>query len=546
MTTRYLCVHCDVRFEHTGEDEARCPKCLRRNGLEKLPEVAPKQGLPVWAIPTLVVAIVAGVAGGYVAWSRSTPDAVEGEAPMRPLTTSELRGHLREENADDRRFGALFAADDAVERLGAEGARGKSSALDKARGVVARLRAMAQAGHFVPSELHMPHEAQVRTASETARAIARPGARVEVYPFEIAVLAVAALRAEGVDAMLAEAFSFPGEESPPDPSGRLGYYVVAVYPGDVGEGAPTLFDPYGGRTRMPTGDAFRVLADTQAVAAALDALALHSLVTSHDPSGAVQTIQAALELDPRSAAARSVRGAILVASGAFDEGVAELESAAQIRPDAPRRANLAGLFVATGDVDRAEREIDQALDDSPGFAAGHATRAAVRMARGDTNGARMDLQSAERLEPRLFTLPLLWAEYYLRTGDTMQAAGRAREAVARRPDDVQTHLSAARVYREAGLVPDMQAEARKVLELVPPEQREAMRAQLLEVLGPDAFLDVATGQDAAGETPPVDPDALPDVPDLHLGGSTPLLGGGQRGGQYRLGGGGGQGLHLTP
>jgi hypothetical protein len=43
--------------------------------------------------------------------------------------------------------------------------------------------------------------------------------------------------------MVAELYRFPGDGAPPDPSGQLGYYGVAVYEGKPGEGSPRLFDP---------------------------------------------------------------------------------------------------------------------------------------------------------------------------------------------------------------------------------------------------------------------------------------------------------------
>lgn len=87
---RYLCTHCDLRFE-TTDDKPRCTKCLRVSGVERLEANAAgaltKPRSPIWLIVGLVSALVelgaflygwldppAGAAGialmvGWVAWA---------------------------------------------------------------------------------------------------------------------------------------------------------------------------------------------------------------------------------------------------------------------------------------------------------------------------------------------------------------------------------------------------------------------------------------------------------------------------------------------
>ena len=105
-------------------------------------------------------------------------------------------------------------------------------------------------------------------------------------------------------------------------------------------------------------------------------------------------------------------------------------------------------------------------------------------------------------------LPMLWAEYFLRTNDPMSAVGRVQEAVERRPRDYQTLFQAARVFKMAGQDAQALEVARRALEIVAPEQREALTERLESFLGEGALSGEAP--DEAAPTSPTDPalDAL--------------------------------------
>src|SRR5690606_31170542 len=92
---KYLCVHCDKRFEHEGEGKPRCPECMRVHGIEKIGKEAPAAERPKWLVPAVVAGVAAAIVAGYVIWARETPDTVSGDAPLRPLEHSEILGHVR-------------------------------------------------------------------------------------------------------------------------------------------------------------------------------------------------------------------------------------------------------------------------------------------------------------------------------------------------------------------------------------------------------------------------------------------------------------------
>jgi hypothetical protein len=249
---------------------------------------------------------VALLGGGYLLMNRSsgTP-SVAGDVPMRPLSTSELRAHLVERDVTPEPFVGLFEANDAVSDLGERGVDGKSGAVEQARGVVALLRERASAGAFVAWPMDVPRDTAPKLAASVAEALTESDHHL--YPLEVAALAVAALRAEGVPAMLAEVWKFDGDRRPPDPSGQIGYFVVAVYAGDAGQGEPTYLDPYGGRTSAPTEGFVRVLDDTQAVAAMMSLDALYRNVHQHD--GPARHAAGRARAAPRRSRSLCARGA---------------------------------------------------------------------------------------------------------------------------------------------------------------------------------------------------------------------------------------------
>jgi tetratricopeptide (TPR) repeat protein len=490
---RWLCVHCGHRFAAAKEPD-RCPSCMRKGGLEAIAanETAKR---PAWIAPVAVVALVAVVGGGYALWAKSTPDPVSGEVPLAPLELSELRGHLAAQNADGE-HARLFEVDDAVEALAEHATGGSPKA--KAEALVEHVRARASAGAFEPWSLDTPRESPIEGAPGVAAMLAETE-RAHLYPLEVAIVSVAALREAGVDAMVAEVWGYPGDRRPPDPSGRLGYFGVAVWDGDL-EGDPsTILDPYLGRATEPEEGRFRVLDDVKVVAAFLGAQALHALVHENDSTAALSKVQRAIRLDGRSPSLRSVQAAVLIANGGIEQGVQELQAATQLRSDGPRRNNVAAVFMAMGDFEQANREVAAALEEFPDFAGAHATLGAIHLAQGETDLAETELQAAERLEPQTLILPMLWAEFHLRNGDQERAASYAQQAIERRPQDWQTRLGAARVFRASGRYDEMRREAHRVLELVPSAQREPMREQILALLGPTALEPLDDEEEPAGD-----------------------------------------------
>jgi tetratricopeptide (TPR) repeat protein len=502
---------------------------MRVHGIESLgasrTTIVGKGGTPPWVKPLIALAVVGVVLAGYLIWSESTPDAVGTDVARRPLEPSELAGHLRRlKVSPPEDLSDLLVADEAIEEMAERATSGKSGNDDKARAVVRAIRARASKQAFVPWSLSTPRESAPMTAAEAYAEIKRDGGRKNLYPLEVAAVAVAALRSAGVDAMIAEIYTFPGDRSPPDPSGYFGYYGVAVYPDEAGEGTPKIYDPYGGREVEPERNQLRVLTDVQAVGAAVNVAAIHRLVRDAAPERAFEISADALALDGRSPNARGVRGTVLIASGARHEAVREFESAAELRPDAPRKNNLASVLLVAQETERATREVGEALEMAPEFAAAHATMAALHLSQQESGEARRELELAERFDPQLAMLPMLWANYFMAEGDNDEALQRARDGVQRQPENVQGRLLLASLYREAGQYAEMRAEARAILERVPESQRDQLRAALLQRLGPTVFdeEEELTEEELEEEEEEV---ALEGGSEFQLGSGSLLLGG---------------------
>ncbi|MFK8003564.1 MAG: hypothetical protein AB8H86_28590 [Polyangiales bacterium] len=552
----YTCVHCSHEFRFDGEDDpTRCPSCMRKGGIEAA-HVAP-EGRPSWMIPAVVAACVLGAAGVYAATSAEGRGESAGEIPLTPLSANDLAAHLREGGADPE-LAEVMQGGEAAEAL-AEHATG-STAAAKLEALHAYIQQRRDDDGYALLSLDMPREMSPHDAEWAAAALASDE-ETELYPLEVAFAAVAALREADVPAMVAELWFLEDTRRPPDPSGQMGYFGVAL----VDEGGDASYtDVYAGET--VDSDSARVLNDVQAVAAYLSLRGLQRLVHENDSVRAMGDVQRALRLDERSPYIRTARGTILTQSGGIEEGVRELEAAANLRRDAPRSNNLGGLFIALERYDDADQAITSALEEQPDFAFAHANLAVIHMSRGESSDAFRQLERAERLEPTLHVLPLLMAQYYLSERDSGSAERWVQRAIERQPRSVQTHLAAAQIYGSLGESDKMRREVQATLELVPAERRDLFRQEIRARLGASALEEPDDLGDFGGDDlgDELGGDELGDLGDLGDlgglglggGGGGGLLGGGDSGGpslldgdlggggDFDLGGGGGGDLQL--
>jgi tetratricopeptide (TPR) repeat protein len=161
------------------------------------------------------------------------------------------------------------------------------------------------------------------------------------------------------------------------------------------------------------------------------------------------------------------RGALRVQRQRWDEAVADLRQATELRPDAPEAyVNLAAAYRGRQDWDGAVAALDRALALRPDDAGLYHTRAQLHAHRGDRAAARRDFEQAVAHEPAGSTserLASAWVELgHLRhlDGDYEPALTAVDAALRARPDYAPAHRQRAETllaldrHREAGAALD--------------------------------------------------------------------------------------------
>ena len=484
---------------------------MRANGIQPVREraqVLPKKRSPAVAIALAGATVLAAV-GGYFVWGKRPSAGEQGTTSV--LSAGALHDALSQAQVDAGELEGLLAADPSIDKFAQAAVGSASATYDKAEGVMRALRARASALSFVPWSLGEPRTTVVGNAKQTLAVLAKDKGRAQLYPLELAALAAAALRAVDVPAQLAELISVDGERAPLDPSGYLGYFVVAVYPAEAGLGTPRLFDVYGGRALAP-GAKHSVLSDLSVIGAALSLRALHEVSYLADPKRALTSSSHAIQLAGSLPSVRTVRGMVVLAGRQVEQGLQEFAAARQLRSDAPRLHNLASAALMTGDVERATKELSAALERAPDFAGALATLGSLALVRGELDVARAELARAEQLAPDLSLVQWALAELALRGGDRDQALATARRAVEARPS-FDARLRMGMLLRQAARFDELRSVAAELLKMAPAYRSTEVREMIGSVLGP-AALDADAHDPEAEVEPAREPHLNVDEPQL--------------------------------
>jgi tetratricopeptide (TPR) repeat protein len=114
-----------------------------------------------------------------------------------------------------------------------------------------------------------------------------------------------------------------------------------------------------------------------------------------DFAAAEQTLRTALTVDRSHGFARQRLSMLLAALGRLDEAIAMAQEAVAVEPEVPYRAvALAGVYYYARDYDRAEAELNRALQLSPAFAAPLFTLGQIAAARGRYDEADLLVRKA--------------------------------------------------------------------------------------------------------------------------------------------------------
>jgi tetratricopeptide (TPR) repeat protein len=154
----------------------------------------------------------------------------------------------------------------------------------------------------------------------------------------------------------------------------------------------------------------------------------------------------ALAEHPEQPDALNLLGALLVRTSGPREGIPHIRRAVELRPDdATFRSNLCSVFMQTGRLDEALKEIEAARIVAPesrdvAMNYAHLLRQLRRGAEAAEQYQRLLAADADYL-PALVGLGKTYAEL----GDRERAAAAFRQAIARRPEDPAAHIELAAV-----------------------------------------------------------------------------------------------------
>lgn len=158
-----------------------------------------------------------------------------------------------------------------------------------------------------------------------------------------------------------------------------------------------------------------------------------------DVDGAVERLQAALEMAPNFSAAWNNLGTISYQTGKYPEAESYFRRGLQSDPEsfAPL-VNLGGVLLTLGNIDQAMQYNLFAVLARPDDALANSQLGMSYFAAGSPDLAKKYLLKAKSLDPAHFSHPqLVLAEIYLREGDAGGAAAELEDFLARHPDAPQ-------------------------------------------------------------------------------------------------------------
>ena len=120
-----------------------------------------------------------------------------------------------------------------------------------------------------------------------------------------------------------------------------------------------------------------------------------------DVDGAVDSLRRALALDPRHALARYNLGMVFFRTDRFEMAIEELNRALALQPRPETHYTLGSIYRHLGDLDRAAKALNEAVDAKPDYADAYLALGTVYKAKGDWKRAESSLRRAAALRPDL-------------------------------------------------------------------------------------------------------------------------------------------------
>ena len=138
-----------------------------------------------------------------------------------------------------------------------------------------------------------------------------------------------------------------------------------------------------------------------------------------DLQGSLRDLDRAIDLDPRDAEARNLRGEVKRDLGDYAGAVADCDAALDILPGYTEAYfNRGAAWCALGNLDGATSDLDKAIELDPGFGKAYYCRGSIRWFQRNVQGALSDLNRAETCRNFQPT-----ANFYDERGDVKQILG---------------------------------------------------------------------------------------------------------------------------
>lgn len=558
----YLCSHCSTEFS-TEDKTPRCPVCLRKHGLlpadqasakaesaKKDKDVPPEKTKAssegsffrkwLWLLAAGVCVVVVGA--GVLIWYKTRSKPSKSSLPPRPglgrASPEVLIKHLAHNGLGS--FPLPFEPDDRIKGW-VKGIEGKDLAA-RARALLGKLnRLKAPDGPLVvvkPSELKPKGPLTASGLLALVQAGSDKKEKIHALSYELACLFLAAARAAGMKAVLAELHKIKGLSGPADPSGRSGRFGVALFEKSELQKKPDIVvDPVA--HELDTATEYDLLDDLTAVAYSLN-LKSHSLMGSNNPDAAALFIRAARELGRASATIQCGAGTALLALGGIDMALSSLHAAVAIRDDAPRHLCLAIGYLATRQVSKALSELSSATRLDPGYAEAYVEHARLLVDLGQPDKAEELLDRAEQARKGLRSVKVLKAVLMAVRGSIESAVERLDALVQAKPDDPAAFFYLWQILMRSDQQEKARALEESVLKRLSGTKREVMAASIAQArkmwkkmlqaqaqAGKGDDPSGVTGKDPQQGTPPtpsvpLDPNA--PAPDLDFKLKTPGIG----------------------
>ncbi len=235
--------------------------------------------------------------------------------------------------------------------------------------------------------------------------------------------------------------------------------------------------------------------------------ALHESEWQLDSRQAFESSGRALRLAPRQPWARTARALVTLSAGLSEQALQELEAAHQLRGDAPRKVQRAGLRMGMAELDEARSDLKQAVTQRPADVPARLMLARLALLDGDLDEAEAELRLASQSVPGVPAVERAWAGLQAARGQHGEALGRARASLESRPD-MHGHLLVAQLYLAAGDGDRARDTAREALLMVPSYRRADLTEQLQRGLGLELSDDSGEQDSLGADLPAVSPDAV--------------------------------------